>query len=595
MLHDLIHELIGAWQGMQELGDDNTGQYRALAVGAKQELPCEALGLYILDPRVGAYRQVGLVGYTSYSPLPPTIPAMPQRAGDQELQQLLAQAVGPSPSWRTPIQTFNQRSKEWLLVGLRYKQTVYSFIAVRTRETCSQQEINSAIMLSELAFMTLQNSAARAALRAHELPLDVTADDADFYNQLRNFIVTATGMQLVLLRTRGALGTSENRNLTTVVMHGWDRPLQDFDITSYERFPLFQKAIAGGRPLFRPDPSNEEVISVWVDYPALRAFESFAIFPIEDDANNVIALLTVGSRCHIDFTPVLESITKGIARSVGLTLRNRELYFEQTELQSDAIETASALDALEVYSDLTHQMGNAMSTIPEVVEALDTLGRRQKEISLKELLGKDYLGAIEESRDTISALISQATGITSPAEDEIKRTKISEIWDEAIKLVQFRLHKYKISVVRTGDIALEAYPLQLRQVFFHLLLNSISAFSSRSRRDNRKVELIVHRNPPSADYVLVRYTDNAGGINPATLRRKEAHSQAEPLPALEQAIFLRGVTSRTNGSGNGLWVVRHILQRHHGSIRLVSHRDGVVFDIELPTSLHKLITARRGT
>jgi hypothetical protein len=141
----------------------------------------------------------------------------------------------------------------------------------------------------------------------------------------------------------------------------------------------------------------------------------------------------VASKCHFDFTPTFKSIIAGIARSVGFTLKNRELHFEKTELQSSAIETAAALNALELYSDLTHQMGNALATIPEVVETIATVASKGREIPASDLLGQSYLGAIENSHDKISTLLAQAINITSQSSDPLQRASIAQIWRDATR------------------------------------------------------------------------------------------------------------------------------------------------------------------
>ena len=76
------------------------------------------------------------------------------------------------------------------------------------------------------------------------------------------------------------------------------------------------------------------------------------------------------------------------------------------------------------------------------------------------------------------------------------------------------------------------------------------------------------------------YTDTAGGIDPSTLTVPRSRRD---LP-LEQLIFEPGVTSKSDGTGFGLWLVRQILNEHRGSIDLLSHRGGVSFAIQLPRS-----------
>jgi signal transduction histidine kinase len=509
-----------------------------------------------------------------------------------EIERLLSEQTKADMA-ASQLSAFHRQGRDWHILGLRYRRTPYAFIAAAGRDNWSSQDIEAGTSMVELAFLAFQNRIAHNALNANERPLDVTLDDELFYDELRRFIVEATGMQLVILRIRGEPGTPDGKNLHGIVVNGWDEPPNKFDLLDYSRFPTFNRAVTAGLPLFMPDPDDEEVQAIWREHPHLRIFESFALFPIENDQQYVSAVLTIGSTCHLDFIPVLEAIIKGVAHTVGFTLRNRDLHYQRAELQSSAIETASALNAVELYSDLTHQMGNALAAIPEVLEAIESAGKKGKQIPLGELLGPKYLKTVEDSHDQISTLIEQATAVTSPKEDDLQRVYISDVWNEAVSLVNYRLHRYGIAVTRKGDILIEAYRLQLRQVFFHLLLNSIDAFAARSRRPPpRDIELHVYPPNNSTSRCVIRYIDNAGGINPARLRRRGDRGSTEALPPLEQAIFVRGVTSRKDGSGNGLWVVRQILQRHYGGINLVSYREGIVFDIELPVNLSDEVSRR---
>ena len=579
MLQEPIHDLAQAWGSAVQQSVAENATYGALAVAAKRELSCHTAGVYLLHPGSGTYQKMSASGDVN---LPRSVPglSLAGEANKSEIQQLLA--VGLENSSATSyLSPFYVQDRDYYIAGIRYMHTPYSFIVARGAEYCQAQTTKNVMAIAELAFLTFQNRAAHTALHANERPLDITLNDTEFYDGLRKFIVEATGMQLVILRARGEYGTPESKNLRGVVTNGWDEPLYKFDLIDYARFPSFEHVIAAKEPLFRPDPRNAEVQAIWNDHPHLKIFESFALFPIVDDQQYVTAVLTIGSTCHLDLIPVMEAVVKGTAQTVGYTLRNRDLHFEKTELQSTAIETAAALNAIELYSDLTHQMGNAMAAIPEIIEAVDSAAKKGRDIPVKDLLGPNYLGALEEAHDHISILITQATAASSVANDTLQSVLISNIWKDATSLVEYRLHKYGISVSRSGDVSIDAYPLQLRQVFFHLLLNSIDAFAARSRKQPR-IDLYVHKPKDSSGRCLIRYADNAGGINPVSLRRHSIRSSQDGYPPLEQLVFMRGVTSRKTGSGNGLWVVRQILQRHSGGISLVSYKENTVFDISLP-------------
>jgi signal transduction histidine kinase len=119
-----------------------------------------------------------------------------------------------------------------------------------------------------------------------------------------------------------------------------------------------------------------------------------------------------------------------------------------------------------------------------------------------------------------------------------------------------------------------------RQVFLNLLLNSADAFEAQSRRRGREIRLQVKESGGAREPKLsLRYTDNAGGIQPQLLTFPHLYNEnREP----EYAIFQQDVTSKKDGSGWGMYLVRKILEDHAGSISLVARRGGVTFDIEIP-------------
>ncbi len=590
MLQEPIHDLTQTWGSGASQSDADTKTYRALAVAAKRELSCNTVGLYVIDPASGIYRGMAVVGDVG---VPWSLPGLPPHTAPDHrstVESLLVEEV-KNPQKGGTLSPFHQSRGGTHVFGVRYKQTPYSFVVAYDAVDPAPRDADSVTAIAELAFLTFANRAAHAALHAGQRPLDITLPEDSFYDGLRRFIVEATGMELVILRIRGESGTAESRNLRGVVVNGWDEPLDRFDLIDYSRFSIFEQAVKAKKPLFRPDPSDAEVQAIWAEHPHLKVFESFALFPIVDDQGYVMAVLTIGSKCRLDLVPAMEAIVKGAAQTVGFTLRNRDLHFERTELQANAIETAAALTAVEVYADLNHQIGNAMAAIPEVIEAVDTIAKKGRDITANELQGQ--LDTLEESHDLISALIDQAASMSSVADDYLQPVSVRDAWNDAKSLVDFRLSNHKIQASCSGDIVIDAYPLQLRQVFFHLLLNSVNAFASRGRRQHRRIELHINRPKDPAGPCLIRYTDNAGGINPASLRRRGNHSTVDHSMPVEQAIFARGVTSRKNGTGNGLWVVRQILQRHYGGINLASYKENVVFDIELPTQLREQAARRR--
>lgn len=508
------------------------------------------------------------------------------------MQQLLKSAIR-TRSRTAGADTFHVSRGSIHLVGLSYGSTAYVFFHLVEKVPLTADLKSELATLVRLAFLAHQNRSARSALRAQEKPIDVSAAGAkQFYELIAQFLSDATGMQLIALRERGAPGTSFEHNLYCTVIKGWgDLPKEDFDLMGFEDYEPFRRAVFNAEPTFSPDRHRPDLQLLWRRNSHLTAVQSFAVFPIMD-GERVRAVLSVASKCRFDFTPTFKSVMAGIARAVGYALRNRDLYFEKNELQSSTIEATVALNAVELISDLTHQIRNTLTEIPESLELL-ALKLKSKEVAADSVdRSREYVD-LESAADRVSDLLRQADDIIEPPDLELEDVSVAKVWRDAVDIVHYRLEKRGIEAKCHGDVRLSAYPVLLRQVFFHLLLNSIAAYTSRPARRNRLVELRIAKPTRGSGMVLLRYVDFAGGINPANLRRR-GDPASNKLPPPEEAIFLRGVTSNPAGTGHGMWIVRQLLQRHRGGIELKQYRDGgVVFDITMPSDLRSLVARRK--
>jgi signal transduction histidine kinase len=114
--------------------------------------------------------------------------------------------------------------------------------------------------------------------------------------------------------------------------------------------------------------------------------------------------------------------------------------------------------------------------------------------------------------------------------------------------------------------AIIADPVGIRQVIINLLLNALHAVTSE---EQNKPEAIVDMTLlKSGDKVIVRVSDNGPGIKP---------SQREKL-------FEPFYTTKTQGSGLGLYLCRRIAEQHNGKINIADIKKGMTtFEVTLPT------------
>ena len=154
-----------------------------------------------------------------------------------------------------------------------------------------------------------------------------------------------------------------------------------------------------------------------------------------------------------------------------------------------------------------------------------------------------------------------------------ERTNIRQLVANVIDFYQQRLDLSGV-VVQTrysGDANVPVYAGQLRQLFSNLLLNAIEAMPQGG---NLQVRVTAGREWSDQNRCGVRITvaDNGSGI-PKTI-----------LPQIFQPFF----TMKPNGHGMGLSLVKEVVQKHQGQLRVRSstqaRRHGTAFSLFLPAA-----------
>ncbi len=215
-------------------------------------------------------------------------------------------------------------------------------------------------------------------------------------------------------------------------------------------------------------------------------------------------------------------------------------------------------------ASLAHEINNPLDSV------LNLLYLVKKEATLT-AQGRQYLSLAEEEVQRVAKIAHAALECFrdfEPPED----TNIPDLVGSVIDLYKSRLEARGISVSTRydegGDLAVYSGPL--RQVFSNLLLNAADSMPAGGRfqaRATRSHEWSgEHRQG-----LRVTFADTGCGITEEDLHR----------------IFEPSFTTKgSGGSGLGLSLVKDIVQRHGGSIRVRSStksgRSGSVFTIFLP-------------
>ncbi len=182
--------------------------------------------------------------------------------------------------------------------------------------------------------------------------------------------------------------------------------------------------------------------------------------------------------------------------------------------------------------------------------------------------GRDYLARMSSAAARMQSLIDDLLSLSrvTTRQREPELIDLNALALDAVGDLEVRLRTTG-GHVELGDLpAIDGDPIQIRQVFQNLIGNAL-----KFHRPDEPPVVRVSRVPTRPDMVELRFEDNGIGFDSAESERvfqpfQRLHSRAE-----------------YEGTGIGLAIVRKIIERHRGTIRVESSPGkGSVFTVALP-------------
>jgi signal transduction histidine kinase len=264
-------------------------------------------------------------------------------------------------------------------------------------------------------------------------------------------------------------------------------------------------------------------------------------------------------------------------RSAGLEAqvqaRTHELEEALAELRAAharlvEVERSSSLGLL--VAGVSHEINNALNiihanlpTLARYAQKYDALVGDHADADVKAARHclPHAIVALGEAVRRTRAIVEDLRRFARP-DTERRLVRVQEGLDAALNLLRRRTDgRLDIARVYAGTPSIEGYPGQLNQCFFNLLLNAVEAAHSAiwivlsQRDDTGTVDLIIH--------------DDGDGV------------VAQDCERVFQPFF----TTKPRAAGLGLTVSRSIVQRHGGTLELVSEPgEGATVRLTLPPS-----------
>jgi two-component system CheB/CheR fusion protein len=187
--------------------------------------------------------------------------------------------------------------------------------------------------------------------------------------------------------------------------------------------------------------------------------------------------------------------------------------------------------------------------------------------------GRNYLRLAEDEVRRISQI---AHSVLQDSRDMtiLKNTNVPQLLGSVIEFYKLRFEAKGISVstryCTNGDLGV--YADSLRQVFSNLLLNAADAMP-KGGTIRARVSAVHEWRGEQRHGLRVTFADNGSGI------------AADKLPRILEPCF---TTKGNRGNGLGLALVRDVVQRHRGALRIRSStrrgHSGSVFSLFLPAA-----------
>lgn len=259
-----------------------------------------------------------------------------------------------------------------------------------------------------------------------------------------------------------------------------------------------------------------------------------------------------------------------VARDIDDLVRTRQQVEEVREqmARADRLASLGTMSAM-VAHELTQPLTVLRLSIQNALEAAREDGART--------VVEDLQGCVEEVT-AMTGIVERFRGFArSSSPRQMFEVDLSATADQMIRLTAEAARSAQVEVSVCGLDALPRFRARakdMEQLFFALLMNAIQAVPMPSDRESTRRAVVVRGSAGAKDdspqrVIELCFEDTCGGVAPENVER----------------IFQPFFTTRAHagGTGLGLSVVEHILDRYNGKIELINRPgQGATFKITLP-------------
>ena len=301
------------------------------------------------------------------------------------------------------------------------------------------------------------------------------------------------------------------------------------------------------------------VTSVEPVYSWMRVLEATLIVPSFSN-DRLLAFLVLGAkRSGAPYTADDLTLFSGLANQAALAIENA-LFFEELRSNEAYMVQSEKLASLgQLASGMAHEIHNQLAIISG-----------ESQLYLEQFKGKDekvdqLLRSIIEECKRVADITRRTLRFAKPSPADVTSVDLKATIEESLTLATYQVrleHVERVVDVPDDLPKVRSNQNQLEEVLLNLILNACQAMGERGGTLSISAK-------PNGSHVVLKVEDTGPGIPAHTLRK----------------VFEPFYTTKTTGTGLGLFVTQRIVQSHGGSIELESTEGkGTCFTICLPVA-----------
>jgi C4-dicarboxylate-specific signal transduction histidine kinase len=261
-------------------------------------------------------------------------------------------------------------------------------------------------------------------------------------------------------------------------------------------------------------------------------------------------------------------LAKRVKEEVEKNIKNLKLHQEERikSAQFSTIGKMAAGITHEINTPLTYVKGNVELLAMDIKEIEDKKLRQSAEQNLKVILeGLNRIGNIIESMREVSQANKESKENVNLFETIVNALIVSSNRSKHISKIYLNGALFNLDFPKNKELfTCKAQRQRIEQVWIILISNALDELVKIEPFEKRFLDIKIWE---EKDGIFVRFSDNAGGIDPKILPK----------------IFEPFVSAKkSSGIGIGLNIARNIIQEHKGKIRAFNSDVGAAFEIFLP-------------